>query len=88
VTKVAIFNKDAAAALDLTIHTPRKFRSARMWRLKGPALDATEGITLDGGEIERDSAQWDPHNTEEIEAHGDSSRIHVPAASGALLSFS
>lgn len=88
VVKVAVFNKDAAAALDLTIHTPREFRSARVWRLKGPALDATEGITLDGAEIEQNSAEWEPHNAEEIQTHGDSLRIPIPEASGALLSFS
>lgn len=85
-TKVAILNKDMSAALDLTIHSLHKVSAATAWRLRGPALDATEGVTLAGAEIEDAHATaWAPRHVEKLEAREDSVRVHIPAASGALL---
>jgi hypothetical protein len=82
--KVAIFNKDASQPLDLVIQPPQRIRSASAWRLQAPALDATEGITLAGSEVDP-QAHWSPLTTERLEAYGASTQIHVPAASGALV---
>jgi hypothetical protein len=82
--KVAIFNKDAAQPLDLEIQAPQRIRSASAWRLQAPALDATEGVTLAGAEVDS-QAHWSPRATERIEANGASAHIHVPAASGVLV---
>jgi hypothetical protein len=82
--KVAIFNKDAAQPLDLKIQSPQRIRSANAWRLQAPALDATEGVTLAGAEVDS-QAHWSPRAAERIEANGASARIHVPAASGVLV---
>jgi hypothetical protein len=82
--KVAIFNKDAAQPLDLVIQSPQRIRSASVWRLTAPALDATEGVTLAGSEVDP-QAHWTPRTTERLEAHGSSAQIHIPAASGALV---
>ena len=83
--KVAIFNKDAAAAVDLTIHAPGKARSATAWRLRGPALDATEGVTLAGAAIDDARATWAPRDAEKLEVRDAAVRIHVPEASGVLV---
>jgi hypothetical protein len=82
--KIAIFNKDASQPLDLAIQSPQRIRSASTWRLTAPALDATEGVTLAGSEVDP-QAHWTPRSTEHLEARGTSSQIHIPAASGALV---
>jgi hypothetical protein len=82
--KVAIFNKDASQPLDIAIQSPKPIRSAAIWRLTAPALDATEGVTLAGSEVDP-QARWSPSAVERIETRGASARIHVPAASGALV---
>jgi hypothetical protein len=82
--RVAVFNKDAAQALDLAVHAPGRVKSAKAWRLEGPALDATEGITLAGAAVSG-GAQWSPKTVERLATHGDSARIHLPAGSAALL---
>jgi hypothetical protein len=82
--KVAIFNKDAAQALDLSIQTPQRIRSVGAWRLSASALDAIEGVTLAGAEVDS-QARWNPATTERVETRGASARIQVPAASGALV---
>ena len=82
--KVAIFNKDATQPLDLDIQSPQRIRSASAWRLEAPALDATEGVTLAGSEVDP-QAHWSPSATERLKANGTSVQIHIPAASGALV---
>jgi hypothetical protein len=82
--KVAIFNKDAAQPIDLKIESPQRIRSASAWRLQAQALDATEGVTLAGAEVDSQD-HWNPRTTERLDANGLSAQIHVPAASGALV---
>ena len=81
---MAIFNKNAQQGLDLSIHGPRNVRSATAWRLEAPALDSTEAVTLAGAEI-REHAVWSPRVVETIKVSHGAARIHVPAASAALL---
>jgi hypothetical protein len=81
--KIAIFNKDATQPLDLSIQSPQRIRSTSAWRLTAPALDATEGVTLAGSEVDP-QAHWIPRTTERLETHN-SAQIQVPAASGALV---
>jgi hypothetical protein len=58
--RVALFNKDPDR--DLTVRLAMPGKVARLWRLTGPALDATEGVAFEearlGGEagIRRDGA--------------------------------
>ena len=82
--KAAVFNKDAASALELEIRADHSARHAKVWRLEAPALDATDGVTLNGAAIE-DGAHWAPRGTTTVKAGGSSMRIHVPAASAALV---
>ncbi len=82
--KVAIFNKDESQALDLTVLALRKLHTASAWRLKAPALDATQGITLAGAQIEEHGA-WNPRVVETIAIERGTARIHAPASSAALV---
>jgi hypothetical protein len=79
--KVAVFNKDEAQGLDLAI---RGVKQATAWRLAGPALDATTGVTLAGAEI-GEHAAWSPKTEETISVQDGAARVHVPAASGVLV---
>src|SRR5262249_19517204 len=57
--RIAILNKDAAR--DLAVHVSLdgvKAKSAKLWRLIGPSLDATKGITLAGAEIAKGTSDW------------------------------
>jgi hypothetical protein len=85
--KAAIFNKDESRAIDLSVHVPRKVRTATAWRMQAPALDSTEGVTLAGAEIEP-HAQWSPKIVEPIATQHGIPRIKVPIGSAALLFLS
>jgi hypothetical protein len=85
--KVAIFNKDESRAVDLSIRAPRSIRTATAWRLHAPALDSTEEVTLAGAEIQ-EHGQWSPRVAEPLEVSNGVPRIHLPAASAALLFLS
>jgi hypothetical protein len=85
--KAAIFNKDESRAIDLSVHVPRKVRTATAWRMQAPALDSTEGVTLAGAEIEP-HAQWSPKIVEPIATQHGIPRIKVPVGSAALLFLS
>jgi hypothetical protein len=85
--KLAIFNKDAQQGLDLSISGPRGMRAAMAWRLQAPALDSTEAVTLAGAEI-GEHAVWSPRVVEKITVTHGAARIHVPAASAALVFLS
>ncbi len=78
--RIAIFNKDAAQDLqvDITGSLPRQ---ATAWRLTGPSLNATAGITLAGAEITHGTSDWRPH-AELVQL---SRRLTVPHASAILL---
>jgi hypothetical protein len=81
---VAIFNKDESKAVEISIRPPRKVRTATAWRLQAPALDSTGGVTLAGSQIQP-HAHWSPKTVESVEIRNGIPRIHVPAASAALL---
>jgi hypothetical protein len=80
---VALFNKGASESVDvaLTLDTPA--RTAEVWRLTGPALDATTGVTLGGAAIGAD-AGWRP-TAERLTVDDGRVRLRLPAASGALV---
>jgi hypothetical protein len=85
--KVAIFNKDESRGIDLSIVAPRRIRAASAWRMQASALDATEGVTLGGAEIEA-HAQWSLKIAERIMAPQGVPRMRVPAGSAALVFLS
>ncbi|MFT4112838.1 hypothetical protein [Silvibacterium sp.] len=82
---VAVFNKDESTAADLAIALPADAAPrATAWRLEGPALDATTGITLAGASLDLQQ-KWAPRHIEKVQVRGSSARIHLSAASAALV---
>ena len=82
--RIAIFNKDDAHDLRLSLRMPPDFRRAKAWRLTAPALDSTSGITLAGSEISAKST-WSPTQVETPPTKNDGLVIELPKASAALL---
>ena len=82
--KIAIFNKDASKAVDVSLRMPGKAHKATAWRLQAPALDSTEGVTLAGAEIGAHAA-WTPRVVESVAMRKGIPRIHILAASAALV---
>jgi len=83
--RVAVFNKDAARDLDLAIDLPVPARRASVWRLTGPRLDATSGVTLAGAEVAHGSAAWRPENVPALPGGERRLTVSVPHASAALV---
>jgi Glycosyl hydrolase family 79 C-terminal beta domain len=81
--RVAVFNKDARMAVDVMLRGALGGQKGNVWRLAGPRLDATEGVTLAGAEIAAD-AKWSPR-AEIVDVNEGAVRVQVPAASAALL---
>jgi hypothetical protein len=82
--RVALVNKDVHRDLNIDIELPAGARAAHAWRLTGPALDATEGITLAGVEVAEGDAHWQPR-AETLRASGDRLTFRLPHASAAVL---
>lgn len=83
--RIALFNKDAASDLTVRIDAgSQKLGSGTLWRLTGPSLDATTGITLAGAAVGPDGA-WRPAQIERVTAQGGMITVSVPRASAAIL---
>lgn len=78
--RIAIFNKDATHDLQVNL-MGLSDQEARVWRLAGPSLDATTGITLGGAEIAHGTSDWHPQPETLILRRP----ITVPHASAILL---
>jgi hypothetical protein len=81
--RIAVFNKDSRD-LSVTISAGGLIAEAQVWRLTGPSLDATSGITLAGAEVAQGGA-WQPASVEHISVVEGAPALVVPAASAALL---
>lgn len=82
--RVALVNKDATRDLDVALALPTGVRQAEVWRLSGPALDATEGITLAGSPV-GPGAQWQPREVSRLKASHGVLSLPLPHASAAVL---
>jgi hypothetical protein len=82
--RIAIFNKDDAHDLALTIRTPANFKQTKVWRLTAPALDSTSDVALAGAAISP-AATWSPTSIETPHATSDGILLEVPRASAALV---
>ncbi len=84
--RIAIFNKDAARDLTLRVDLAGiKANVAKLWRLTGPALDATQNITLAGAEVTHGDAVWAPKQIEKLAPQGSGLDLKVPHASAVLV---
>jgi hypothetical protein len=82
--RLALINKDAGADLEVAVDLGRESRGGRIWRLTGPSLEATSGVTLAGAEVATGDARWRPVREEPI-AGGRELRVRLPRASAALV---
>ena len=82
--RVALINKDLESDAKVAIHLPERSGQASVMRLRAPAIDAKNDITLGGAGVAADGT-WKPKSTESIAAQDGIYPIEVPAASAALL---
>jgi hypothetical protein len=81
---IAIFNKDDAHDLRLSLQMPPDFHRAKLWRLTAPALDSTSRVTLAGSEVSAKST-WSPKQVETPAVKNDGLIVELPKASAALV---
>jgi hypothetical protein len=82
--RVAFFNKDSSRTIALDLQAPPQCRAGRAWRLAGPSLDATTGVSLAGAEVGPDLT-WSPRTVEHCPVADGQIRLDVPPDSAALL---
>jgi hypothetical protein len=82
-TRVVVVNKDAHQKLEISIESSH---DAKLWRLQGPGLTATSGVTLAGTEIKPDQS-WRPARVERLASKNGQVRLAMEPASGAALFF-
>jgi hypothetical protein len=83
-TLIAVFNKDELTPISLTIRGLMNATSASVWRMQASSLDATEGVTLAGAQIQP-QAKWSPRTTESLKVEKEAAHLRVPNASAALV---
>jgi hypothetical protein len=81
--RLVLINKDPAQKLQVSI--PAR-RGAKLWRLEGPELTATSGITLAAAEI-RAGKTWKPAQEEHLSSQDDHIQVAVEPASAVALFF-
>jgi Glycosyl hydrolase family 79 C-terminal beta domain len=79
---ICLINKGATDA-DLEVKVAMDGKSSAV-RLAAPALDATTGITLGGAQV-TSMGTWEPTQREDVSLRHGQMKIHVPAASAALV---
>lgn len=84
--KAALFNKNADRDVVLTIDPGMRAASASVLRLFAPRLDDTADTTLGGAPVGASGA-WSPVVDEKIAARDGTVTVHLPKASGALVTF-
>jgi len=82
--RIAIFNKDDARDLRLSLKAPTDIKRAKVWRLSAPALDSTSGVTLAGSEVSSDGS-WSPTKVETPRTAGTDLDVELPKNSAALV---
>jgi len=80
-TRMVIVNKDTAE--EATVEIPAT-GSVKVWRLEGPGLTATTGVTLAGASIDS-SHEWAPEREEHLRSVAGKVRLTLGAASGAAI---
>ena len=82
--RIAIFNKDPEKDLDLTIDLSEPCKSVNVWRLEGPAINATENVSLANAVI-NSNLSWIPNTEEKCGVKNNQCRLIVSKSSAALL---
>ncbi|PWT88941.1 MAG: hypothetical protein C5B56_07945 [Proteobacteria bacterium] len=84
--RICLINLNITHDERVAIEPGRKFTSASMLRLAGPAIDATAGLTLGGASVD-EFGGWAPLLHEEVHLTSNEILVDVPAASAALVSL-
>jgi hypothetical protein len=84
--RVCLINQNITRDERVAIDSGRKFTTASMLRLAGPAIDATAGVMLDGTRVD-EFGRWTPATNEEVLLTGHEIIVDVPAASALLVSL-
>jgi len=85
---IALVNKDLDRDLTVELALPAAAaRTGKAWRLTGPAIDATQGITLAGARIAGPDAEWQPRSVIDLRATGRRAVFDLPRGSAAVLTF-
>jgi hypothetical protein len=85
-TIIALVNKASFGDRDVIITADRPFHEATLWKLTGPALDATTGIELGRADVSSDG-NWNPQG-EPLPVRNSTLHVTAPAASAALIFLS
>jgi hypothetical protein len=83
---LTIINKEPSRHVDVIITTGQPVKGASALRLTGPSLDSKEGIAL-GGAAAMPDGRWKPANIERLRTQDQGCRLHVPAASAAIVTL-
>jgi hypothetical protein len=83
--RIALVNKDLKRDLAVQVSIPGKVGQAHVWRLTGPAIDATEHVTLAGAEVAATDADWSPHQVEELSMRSGNATLSVRRGSAAIV---
>src|SRR5262245_29625556 len=78
--RVAVFNKDDARDLHLSLKAPTAIKRAQVWRLTAPRFDSTSGVTLAGSEVSSDGS-WSPMKVETPRTASNGLVLELPKAS-------
>ncbi len=83
---LTVINKEQSRNADVIVTTGQRARSAHVLRLTGPSLESKEGVALGGSAVTPDG-QWKPIRIEQLRTQGRDCRLHVPAASAAMITL-
>lgn len=83
---VALLNKAVSGDVTLKLAADATIRHASAWKLSGPALDATTGVSLGGSQVSGDGS-WHP-KAESLAVQSNAVEAKLPAASGLLVFLS
>jgi hypothetical protein len=84
--RICLINQNITRDRRLAINPGRKFTVASMLRLAGPAIDATDGVTLGGASVD-EFGRWAPPMREEVHLTGHEIVVDLSPASAALVSL-
>jgi hypothetical protein len=85
-TMLTVINKDQANAASVEL-SGIPIRRAQAWRLSGPSLSATSGVSFGGAMVGADGA-WSGGKTEAVKVSSGKALMDVPAGSGAVVRLS
>jgi hypothetical protein len=84
--RICLINQNITRDERVAINPGRTFTVASMLRLAGPAIDATDGVTLGGASVD-EFGRWPPLVHEEVLLTGHEIVVDLSAASAALVSL-